>query len=387
VKWTNLAFLAASILILLSITAHVAASEGSSATVSDREQRGLRGPVKSFTEESTYTFAGLRDAEGKTIPEVHSESTTEYDTSGRILAARHGNSDGSLWVARYAYDASGRLLKISSGVEGQASTATTYSYDQQGRLQTIAADGRSDSPITFRYDEHGRKTKIEISGPADYRPNVGVGGGPFQAVDRAPNLLGGGSATTIYDEHDRATEVQVRDATGELVNRAVRTYDAQGHILEEKQIWDDPVRMFPADAFADVLEKSGLSLEQLRQEMRPQLAKLMAGPSGAYSVSYEYDAQGRVTHTSRRIFNDPDEIETTYNQQGDVTSEVTRRTQPTGETEPTTAAPGPPNYSEARHSYQYNQHENWIEDALSYRSSPDSAFQSSTVIKRAFTYY
>jgi YD repeat-containing protein len=386
VKWTNLAFLASSILILLSITTHVAASEGSSATVSDREQSGLRGPVKSFTEESTYSFASLTDAEGKTMPEVHSESTTEYDTGGRILAA-HGNSGGSQWVALYAYDASGRLLKISSGVEGQASTATTYSYDQQGRLQTIAADGRSDSPITFRYDEHGRKTKIEISSPADYRPNVAVGGGPFQAVDRAPNLPGGGSATTIYDEQDRATEVQVRDASGELVHRAVRTYDAQGHILEEKQIWDDPLRMFPADALAEVLEKSGLSLEQLRQEMRPQLAKLMAGPSGACSVSYEYDAQGRVTHTSRQIFNHPDEIETTYNQQGDVTSEVTRSTQPTGETEPTTAAPGPPDYSEARHSYQYDQHENWIEQAASYRSSPDAAFQSSTVIKRALTYY
>ena len=217
--------------------------------MSDREKRGLRGPVKSFTEESTYTFAGLTDAEGKPIPEVHSESTTEYDIGGRILALRDRNSDGSQWVTRYDYDASGRLLKISWGVQGQAGTSTTYSYDHQGRLQTIAADG-SDNPVTFRYDENGRKTKISISRPADYHPNVAVAGSPFEAVDRAPNLQGGGSATTIYDEHDRATEVQVRDANGELMNRAVRTYDAQGHILEEKQIWDDPVRMFPPDVSA-----------------------------------------------------------------------------------------------------------------------------------------
>jgi YD repeat-containing protein len=387
VKWTNLAFLPISISILLSTTAHIAASEGSTATVSDREQSGLRGPVKSCTEESTFTYAGLTDAEGKTIPDVHSESTTDYDTAGRILVVRHGQSDGSQWVARYDYDASGRLLKRSSGIEGQASKATTYSYDQQGRLQTIAAGG-SDSPVTFRYDEHGRKTKIAISSPADYRPNVAVGGDPFEAVDRAPNLPGGGSATTIYDEQDRATEVQVRDASGELVNRAVRTYDAQGHMLEEKQIWDDPVRMFPADAFAEVLEKSGMSLDQLREEMRPQLAKLMAGPSGAYSVSYEYDAQDRVTHTSRRVFKHiEDEIETTYNQKGDVISEVTRSTRPTGETEPTTPTPGPPAYSEARHSYQYDQHENWIEKADSFRSSADGAFQPSNVTKRKLTYY
>ena len=276
---------------------------------------------------------------------------------------------------------------MASGVEGQASTATTYFYDQQGRLQNIGADGGSDSPVTFRYDEHGGKTKIAISRSADYRPGIAEGGSPFETADRAPNLPGGGSATTIYDEHDRATEVQVRDANGELVKRAVRTYDAKGHILEEKQIWDDPVKMFPADAFAEILEKSGLSLDQLQQELHTQLTKLMAGQSGPYSVSYEYDAQGRVKHTSRRIFNHEDEIETTYNQHGDVTSEVTRSTRPTGDTEPTTATPGPPSYSEVRHSYQYDQHENWIEDALSYRSSPDGTFQSSTVTKRTLTYY
>ena len=83
--------------------------------MSNREQRGLRGLVKSCTEESTYTYAGLTDAGGKTIPEVHSEFTTEYDTGGRIRAARHKNSDGSQWVTRYDYDASGRLLKDGLG--------------------------------------------------------------------------------------------------------------------------------------------------------------------------------------------------------------------------------------------------------------------------------
>jgi len=352
--------------------------------MSDREQRNLRGPLKSCTEENT--FPGWTDAEGKTYPEVHSEYTTEYDVAGRLLATRSRNSDRSQWVTRYAYDPSGRL-KTVSGTEGQASTETSYSYDEQGRLQEIIGGGRTDDPITFRYDERGRKSKIEISHPSDYRPNVAVAGSPFEVADRAPNLPGGGSATTIYDEHDRATEVQVRDAGGEMVNRAVRTYDAQGNILEEKQIWDDPVRMFPTDAFAEILEKSGLSLDQLQQELRPQLAKLMAGPSGPYSVSYEYDAQGRVTHTSRRIFNHEEEIETTYNQQGDVTSEVTLSTRPTGETEPTSATPGPPSYSEVRYSYKYDPRENWVEQEISSRFSPDAAFQSSTVTKRKLTYY
>ncbi len=75
-------------------------------TMSDREQHGLRGPVKSCTRESTRP--GVTDADGKTYPEVHLEYTTEYDTDGRVLVTRSRNSDGSQWVTRFAYDTSGR---------------------------------------------------------------------------------------------------------------------------------------------------------------------------------------------------------------------------------------------------------------------------------------
>jgi len=60
------------------LMAQVRSLEERTATMSDREQRGLRGPVKSCTEESTHP--GMADADGKTYPEVHSEYTTEYDT-------------------------------------------------------------------------------------------------------------------------------------------------------------------------------------------------------------------------------------------------------------------------------------------------------------------
>jgi len=329
----------------------------------------------------------MTDADGKAYPEVHSEYTTEYDTDGRIVATRSRNTAGSQWVTTYAYDASGRLLKVISGVEGKAQTETTYSYDQRGRLTTIGDDGRSDSPVFFHYDEHGRKTKIEVSRSTDYHPNTVVAGSPFEVADRAPNLPGGGSATTIYDERDRATEVQVRDASGELVNRALRTYDAQGHIIEEKQILDNPETMFPAEARAKMLDESGLSADQLQQELRAQLTKLMAGQPGPYSVSYRYDTHGRVNHMSRRIFNKEEETETTYNGRGDTESEITRSTRSSAEADPTAPAPSLPSYSEVRYSYQYDQHENWTEKTISYRSDPGGTFQSSSVIKRTLAYY
>jgi YD repeat-containing protein len=386
VKLTKLILLVISISVAL-VTAHVTWAEERPATMSEREQRGLRGPVKSCTEESTHTFADLTDAEGKTIPEVHSKFTTEYDTGGRMLATRHGNSDGSQWVARYDYDASGRLLKTASGIDGQASTETNYSYDPRGRLQTISDSNRPDIPVSFPYDDQGRKSKIVISSPADYRPGITEAGSPFEAADRAPNLPGGGSATTIYDEHDRATEVQVRDASGELVNRAVRTYDAQGQVKEENLIWESPEKMFPPEAMAKILEHSGLSLDQFQQELRTQFTKLMNGQSGPYSVFNDYDANGRVNRTNRRIFNHEDEIETTYNQQCNVASEITRSTRLVGEPDPTTPAAGLPSYSEVGYSYKYDDRGNWTERSTSYRSSPDAVFRSSPVIKRTLTYY
>jgi len=53
--------------------------------MSDREQSGLRGPVRSCTEDGAYF--GVPDAEGKTVSEVHSGYAWEYDIDGRILVA------------------------------------------------------------------------------------------------------------------------------------------------------------------------------------------------------------------------------------------------------------------------------------------------------------
>jgi hypothetical protein len=95
-------------------------------------------------------------------------------------------------------------------------------------------------------------------------------------------------------------------------------------------------------------------------------------------------AKAAQIHESRRNPDDENEIETTYNEHGDVVSKITRRTaRPTGETDRV----GLPSYSEERHSYQYDEHENWTEDARSYRTSPDGTFKSSTVSKRKLTYY
>jgi YD repeat-containing protein len=349
----------------------------------DRDRVGLRGPVKSCTEETTHP--AVTDAEGKSYPEFRSAGTTEYDRDGRVLATRTNSRDGQGWVSYYEYDASGRLLKIASELEGKAFTETIYSYDQEGRLQSIRDAARPESPATFSYDEQGRRTKTEVSRRADHRPNTLIYRPPFEAAGRAPNLLGGGTSTTIFDEHDRATEVQVRDANGELVTRTLRTYDAEGHVIEEKQIMENPELGFPLEDPAETPAESGPSADQRRQALREKILKFMGGPEQHW-FSNRYDTRGRLSHTSFRARRHQGEIEITYNEHGDRESAIGQDSPLDTESDPNNATPSP-SYSETRYSYQYDQHDNWIEKVESQGSSPDSPFQSSPILKRTLAYY
>jgi hypothetical protein len=347
----------------------------------NRAQHGLRGSVKACVEESTHP--GAVAADDTEIPVWKSRYTTEYDVEGRISATRSRNSDASEWVTCYTYDASGNLLKVAYGNEGEATTETVYFHDSQGRLLSVVDSRRLDNPITVHYDELGKKTMAQIFRSEDYRPNTAFGGSPFEIAAMGPNLPGGGSATTVYDQHDRPTEIQVRDLQGELVSRAVRIYDAQGNVTEERQILDSPEKIIPAEMRSEILKSMGTSLQDLRE----QLTKLMSGKAEPYSIAYDYDAQGRVEHTRRRIFNKEDVIENTYNEHGDKASEITRTTRTGSGGGQSASAANVPQYSEVRYSYQYDHHGNWTEELVSYRSSPAGTFESSTRRQRSLTYY
>jgi YD repeat-containing protein len=274
----------------------------------------------------------------------------------------------------YTYNACGQLLKTVWDNESDPPSETAYVYDDQQRLQSITHSENPDNPVTFRYDEHGRKTKVQVSRAEDYHPNVGTqADAPFWSADLPPNRQGGGRAVTVYDEHDRPTEVQVRDSHGELVSRAVRTYDAQGRIAEENEIHDDLLTIFPVDLRSRILETPGASLEEVRE----QLKKFMSGQAGPSSVAFNYDSQGRMIQKTRRVFNSVDRIEITYNEQGDKTLEITR----------TTKEDKPDQYSETHISYRYDSHGNWTEKLDSYCSIPGGTLIRSRESQRSLTYF
>src|SRR5579864_5193782 len=142
------------------------------------------------------------------------------------------------------------------------------------------------------------------------------------------------------------------------IRKALRTYDMEGHVSEEKQVLTSPEVMIPADARAQLLQESGASIEELRE----QLTDVMGGQAGLYSIAYSYASHGRQTMLRRRIFNREEEIETNYNEQGDKASEITRTISAGGSGD---EPPWPPEYSEARYTYQYDDYGNWTEQARS----------------------
>lgn len=338
------------------------------------EAAGLRGTIKICEEEDCYPAA--TGTVGAAFNETVRFTRFEFDSEGRLVSRTFRNADGAEWETHYSYSPAGLLLKTTSGMKGGIFSEVVNEYDASDRIQKTVSSAKSLEAAAYSYDDRLRKKKTQVSRPEDYRSNLAFGGSPFAANDHAPNLPGGGTATTFYDEQDRPCEIEVRDETGELVTRVARTYDEKGNIAEEIESLPDPVVLLPRQSRERMLQESGASVQDLRE----QLTKLMAGHSGPHSVKYVYDAQGRLVKTRRRIFNREETIETSYNDHGDATSEVTQGTRP-GDAHDESL------YSEAVYSYQYDSHGNWTERTVSYRHKPDDPFKLTTRTLRSLTYY
>lgn len=337
-----------------------------------RLQQGLCGPIRICTEEIIYSAETLLN--GEQVPERRLWSSTEYDLGGRLLNKSWREQGGAEWAVRRSYGTFGPVLesKFKDGV-GEGEYIFDYSVD--GRLQSITDSSRPKNPMIFQYAANGYKAKIQTSRADDYIPVTSSRRMGFADMDRPPNLQGGGSAVTTYDEHDRPTTIEVRDSNGDLVRKAMRSYDEQGRITLEKITVDDMVTLVPESIRETILES--------RDGLREQLTQAMGGQANLYSVSYRYDSERHLRLATRRVFNHSDQIETTYNEFGDPIMEITKRTEIV-ECEGSTPQP---QISETAQSYKYDQTGNWTERLSSRRSNPDHKFKLTTKATRTLSYF
>jgi len=356
--------------------------------VSDREKAALRGPARTCVEENS-------------LPDGNKYSTaSEYSPDGRLLATRMHNPDGSEWLTARTYDAGGRLAKIVSGKPGEPGSETVYAYNEGGKLLAITNNGGQGGRTDFHYDEQGRKTSIQYFDPIvlERAQNSAFSGSPWDAAFVGIGVPAGGSLTTIYDENEQPTEAQIRDATGRLVSRFVRKYDANGRILEEEPIQENPALLF-AERFAakGQAQPTAAQLEAMNTAMK----SLLRGRTGT-GTSYIYDEQGRISKIHDRNFVFDKITIIIYNDQGDKAEERTTLTgnsvipvgvsysvDENGVLAPNKPALEPqeshlPEPSEVHYAYQYDSHGNWTQQTANYTSS---GVASSTARNRKLTYY
>ena len=388
-------------------------------TVVHRERAGLRGPVQTCIEETLWSAT-------PSTPESRAKTSTDYDRAGHEVRTCHAGTDGSESEILRDYDAAGRLTKF----RWQSATdhnEQTYTYDDASRLtretfsSSSSAPGRNKSleysydpsgkPLSivntlataehshYSYDGQARMSILQTFDPEYLRSlrRTGFDGSPLIAARSGHGVPEGGTVTTLHDEHQRPTEVQVRDAGGELVSRSTCVYDSNGNVLEEKTIVERVDLLFPPEIFAQLAEQ-GISREQFREQIKQTTGALLRGQEGEsvfYHARYTYDADGRLAETHRRLGPLHERIEIVrYNQQGDKAEELsTTRGAPDAELDeagrpvPATQPVPPPEYFESRYTYMYDAHQNWVEQTAASRSNPSDSFQPSVTRHRQLTYY
>jgi len=357
--------------------------------MTDREKAGLRGPAKACTEEIVHSTGTISVA-------------FEYAIDGKLLACRQTNPDGSEWVTTHAYGADGRLTKSVSGKPGDPNTVWLYRYNE-GEGTTEPTDRKGKVIWTdYRLDQHGRKMAVKTFSTEvleQYRGGV-VTDSPWNGAETGIGVPAGGSVATVYDERDQPIETRILDNQGRILTRFVRTYDANGRILEEHQIPENPalsmVESFSAEQRAELDEK--------RLERMSEAVKLMMAGKNGTGKWYRYDLQGRVIEVRDRNFAIETVTTTSYNEYGDRSEVRITRTDnllfpagvqfsmdENGTLVPTQAVPGgsslpdlvlEPTTTEYR--YEYDQYGNWTQETTVHRSGSK---EFSSMRRHVVTYY
>lgn len=165
--------------------------------MTDREEAGLRGPVKTCCIECDYVD-----------PDKHwvMQTSHSFTPQGSLLEQRHRNPDGSHWSIVCQYDEVGRIRdKVYSRAEPSGGEVLAYQYDTLGRLERVIMRSGEDADRvfeSFRYEADGTRTQTTYPIPLDdqKRMNTGV------AADCMLHMsIDAVAIMTIFDARGRAT--------------------------------------------------------------------------------------------------------------------------------------------------------------------------------------
>jgi hypothetical protein len=285
---------------------------------------------------------------------------------------------------------------------GDSTTAAIHTFSEgPGRAPTAAADGKVIQNNYLR-DEQGRKIAVKTFSPQvleQYRGGVSTDSF-WTGAENGIGVPIGGSVTTLHDERDLPVERRILDGAGRLLSRFVRKYDANGRILEEHQILENPALLMAERLSAE----RAVELDDKRLEAMNKAMKLMLGGKTGTGKWYTYDSQGREIEVLDRNFVMETVTTTSYNENGDKSEvRITRKDNSAfpagvpftvgedGALVPTEAVPDgsslpsmvlEPTITEYR--YQYGPFGNWTQETSVHRAG---ANEYSSVRRHVLTYY
>jgi hypothetical protein len=124
--------------------------------MTDREESGLRGQVKTCRTERDYVYPEQNWV-------LHTEDT--FSQQGHLLERRHWNPGAPPLSTVCRYDDQGRL--VEKAVQNER---FSYIYDALGRLERVVLRSAEDSERVFdsvRYAADGTKTSMSYPTPLD----------------------------------------------------------------------------------------------------------------------------------------------------------------------------------------------------------------------------
>jgi RHS repeat-associated protein len=284
---------------------------------------------------TSYNVLGQVVQQAISTPDSSGSPSTSYayDTLGDLT----GTTDPSGNTTNYQYDSLGRKTEtIQPSPDGVAARPTTaYSYDADGNLTAVTdANGNT---TTYAYDLLNRQTQMTSPDPdgsgtltasvTTYFYNTGSDGSGTQVTDPLGNVSGATPAlhttTTVVDDFGRTSEVIQSSPDGVAAQPTTTyTYDRDGNELSitdpvsntTSYTYDNLNRQITAtnasgtqtsvyDAAGNLIsstDRDGRTTTYTYNARNQLTAENWLDSSSAviYTISYSYDATGRLTSTS-----------------------------------------------------------------------------------------
>jgi YD repeat-containing protein len=146
---------------------------------------------------------------------VSSVSTTKYDDSGKILSeAQYDGKNNLVSEKEYAWNSDKSVTMVSKNAAGEVIGKMIGEYDGPRLMKETLANEKDDvqSTESYRYDAAGNRTGLTVT-----------------------TATGGTVSTDYVRENGILVRIRILDASGNVIKRFERTYDALGALLKEDE--------------------------------------------------------------------------------------------------------------------------------------------------------